>query len=440
MKKSILTTAILGLTLTGCGGGGDSAAGGEQDVPTISGVVADGYLSGATACLDLNNNSVCDPEEPQDITDSFGQYSFNSDSTQGTILIEVHPAAIDSDTGMPVGGNGYVLKAPIVNQKFITPITTMIQANMDSGMTYTEALAQVSADLGVPVIDKDKMLEDYVARQAQDPDFAFKESMHKKAVLAATVARELTNEYYEGLNSDFTPEGKLAALNAIAAQLAQSAPAIATMADATSDFSRLRLTQALQDLRVENPTLFEGSISSGKSISSYYSGCFEEPTLPGEPAKFAYYKYTFMDDGFLKADYNYYFDEGDWNGAYTKCANKERGGYTTTKILFEYTMDKPLSTEYDSLIALTYQKENDTELEQDITTYSKARMDGTGYLCFGANEGRYSPDEFNNVDVTIDSSQYSALRNIGIGAKTDVGDALSSSVDIYTIHRCINVN
>ncbi|MGH8848934.1 MAG: hypothetical protein ACREXQ_17055, partial [Polaromonas sp.] len=56
------------VALTACGGGSDGPA-------NLSGVVADGYLNGATVCLDLNNNMACDAGEPSATTTAGGKYS-----------------------------------------------------------------------------------------------------------------------------------------------------------------------------------------------------------------------------------------------------------------------------------------------------------------------------------------------------------------------------
>ena len=72
--KHILGVSIAA-SLAACGGGGDSgqpSAGGgttpTTPTPTITGKAIDGYLAGATVCLDLNNNGVCDAGEPSAIT------------------------------------------------------------------------------------------------------------------------------------------------------------------------------------------------------------------------------------------------------------------------------------------------------------------------------------------------------------------------------------
>lgn len=94
MKKSILALTLASVTLFGCGGGSgdghtptldptDTSASEPVDTPasdpikskSISGKVIDGYVTGATVYLDLNNNGKLDPGEPSSITVEDGNYS-----------------------------------------------------------------------------------------------------------------------------------------------------------------------------------------------------------------------------------------------------------------------------------------------------------------------------------------------------------------------------
>jgi len=69
----LLLVAFMSIFLAGCGGGGGGGGGGSSSIATekalvateseLTGKVIDGYISGATVCLDLNNNYTCDPDE-----------------------------------------------------------------------------------------------------------------------------------------------------------------------------------------------------------------------------------------------------------------------------------------------------------------------------------------------------------------------------------------
>lgn len=84
--------------IAGCGGGGGDSfiwwkfyfsSSSSSSTPTYSGTVADGYISGATVCLDLDNNGTCGVNEPTGTTNSSGSYSISTTATipAGTKII-----------------------------------------------------------------------------------------------------------------------------------------------------------------------------------------------------------------------------------------------------------------------------------------------------------------------------------------------------------------
>jgi hypothetical protein len=117
--------------------------------------VIDGPLQGATVCLDLNGNGQCDSGEPTSgPTDAHGNYTLTgltSDQiNSGAPLIAVVPAtAIDaSNPGTPVR-TAFTLSAPAGNGAVISPISTMVQIAVASGMTLTNAESAVANQLKV---------------------------------------------------------------------------------------------------------------------------------------------------------------------------------------------------------------------------------------------------------------------------------------------------
>ena len=147
--------ALFGLTLTavaalvtGCGGGGSST---PVATASLSGVVADGYLSGVKVYLDLNKNGVGDTGEPSGTSDANGAYTItgitSGDETKYPIVAEVPATAIDKDTNVAVG-SPFTLTAP-AGAAFVSPLTTLAHQKILAGNSSARADASVLADLGI---------------------------------------------------------------------------------------------------------------------------------------------------------------------------------------------------------------------------------------------------------------------------------------------------
>ena len=161
--------AALVLTLSACGGGSGSDAGtsvfGVQSnvaapasvpAPTTTAVsvtAIDGALSGVTVCLDLNSNGVCDSGEPSAKTNASGQASLtvpNAQAGKFPIVAMVPVGAVDADNG-PVS-TGYVMQAPADQPSLVSPLTTLVQAQMAlSGASSAEAAAVVQQQGGLGI-------------------------------------------------------------------------------------------------------------------------------------------------------------------------------------------------------------------------------------------------------------------------------------------------
>ncbi|MBI1194570.1 MAG: hypothetical protein GC138_01805 [Gammaproteobacteria bacterium] len=187
--------SLLLFSLVSCGGGGGADTG-----PTgfdISGTVADGYLSGATVCLDINTNKICDNSEPSGITDQGGRYTLNlrnfNDLYRYPVLVEVTTATVDQDSGLAVS-KPYKLTAPPGRQDFISPLTTLVQGLSERNPSLsTDDASQLLMDaIGfVPDVNV-SLFDDYV--QSNGPHA---ERLHKIAqVIAAALGQEFANISY----------------------------------------------------------------------------------------------------------------------------------------------------------------------------------------------------------------------------------------------------
>lgn len=153
---SFALTSIAAALLTACGGGGGGGGGSSSNV--LSGTVIDGYIEGATVCLDVNSNGVCEVGEPTATTDSSGRYQLSpgSISTAGlNVIAEIPTTAKDSDDGgltlQAAGKSAYTMAAPAAQPSVVTPITTLIVGKVQTDNVSSEtAKSRVLEELGLP--------------------------------------------------------------------------------------------------------------------------------------------------------------------------------------------------------------------------------------------------------------------------------------------------
>ncbi|KVX99500.1 hypothetical protein WL10_28215 [Burkholderia ubonensis] len=165
-KHTGFSKHILGLSiataLAACGGGGDSSpslpsTGGDSTpttpVPAITGKAIDGYLTGATVCLDLNENGLCDSGEPSAVTDATGQFSipYSGDAVGKTLLVQVAPTTKDlfrpADFRFPASFTlSQIVQA--TPAQVVSPLTTLVSAQMQTGLSRSQAITAAQGLLG----------------------------------------------------------------------------------------------------------------------------------------------------------------------------------------------------------------------------------------------------------------------------------------------------
>lgn len=190
--------ALIAGALAGCGGGGGGGGGGNP--VTLTGAVIDGYISGATVCLDLNNNQSCDAGEPTAKSGDKGSYSL--DVTGITIdalktshlLTVVTEEAKDSDDGVKtlkeVGKAPFSLLAPVaayvgadnsLSKAVISPLTTLVSHDMIVNQTPL-AGAQSAVRYTLGLTDTVDLKQDFVTNKETD--------LHQQArVIAAALGQ-----------------------------------------------------------------------------------------------------------------------------------------------------------------------------------------------------------------------------------------------------------
>ncbi len=114
---------------------------------SLSGAVVDGYISGATVCLDLNDNGSCDISEPIAISSSSGVFSFSTlDVSDRDFLVVVASGGKDTATGKNfVDKFKSVLdisEASQAEQIFVTPLTDLISGAFLNSATKTSPVLQ----------------------------------------------------------------------------------------------------------------------------------------------------------------------------------------------------------------------------------------------------------------------------------------------------------
>ena len=143
-----LATAAL---LAACGGSNAPGTG----PTTISGQVIDGYIKGATVCLDLNGNYACDSGEPSATSGDKGAYSFTApagvDIRALHVVAKVPVGATDTDnngTATKVT-DPYIMLSPATMASVVSPLTTVVSTEMKNGKDVGAARIAARSELGM---------------------------------------------------------------------------------------------------------------------------------------------------------------------------------------------------------------------------------------------------------------------------------------------------
>ena len=195
--SALLTAAFI---LSACGGGGSSGTTSTVTPPNLTGKAIDGYLAGATVCLDLNNNNVCDAGELSATTDANGSYGLNyaGDPSGKKLLVVVTPATKDNSRPGYTFPASFTLSAIADGSsgQNVTPLTTMVLSLIDSGQTRSAAEKAVASVVGSSV----DLKSDYIANGDSST-----------ATFASKVVDKVTQFAGSGNNAD----GMRAVMNAI---------------------------------------------------------------------------------------------------------------------------------------------------------------------------------------------------------------------------------
>lgn len=143
--------------LTGCGGGGVTG-------DPVSGRLIDGYIKGATVCLDINGDGACGADEPRGLTGEGGKWTLHApsgtDLSKYSVVAEITAAAEDSDNpGVPMAPTKMIAMAN--DASVISPLTTVVVGFVKEGQAPATAKINARALLGLP--SKYDFASDHVA-------------------------------------------------------------------------------------------------------------------------------------------------------------------------------------------------------------------------------------------------------------------------------------
>ncbi|WP_237156663.1 thrombospondin type 3 repeat-containing protein [Photobacterium leiognathi] len=211
LKPLIVAMGFATVPLSGCGGGDsdgeisktkdpipESAV--TSDVYSIKAV--DGYLRNAEVWLDINGNSLHDKNEPFAISKDGGVADLDvsgiDNPEQYSVMVKaIAGKTVDEDTvtetnkaGVPIA-KPFVLSAP-AGESIISPLSTLVQINMNNQMTKEEALAKVAQDLN---IETSTILSDYV--ESNLGDVASKANAIVELGIVPESVEELTQDIQE---------------------------------------------------------------------------------------------------------------------------------------------------------------------------------------------------------------------------------------------------
>ena len=178
ISKAILLSCSVSL-LSACGGSSDKPAEITEIIATEKSffdiTVIDGYIRGAIAYIDLNNNKVRDNDEPFVVTSKGGKGQIDITNLglppeSISIIVDIPAGAIDESTitdenpaGIAITDETAFQLFSLPGQNLATPITTLVMITAQaSGVDIATAIAQVADNLNITT---EQVTSDYIGAQ-----------------------------------------------------------------------------------------------------------------------------------------------------------------------------------------------------------------------------------------------------------------------------------
>ena len=243
--KKILTNCIYIsvslslLLLSACSGGdgGDSSgaskaveSGGSSSATTLSGVVADGYLSGARVFLDRNGNLVYDNGEPMSLSTAGGAYTLDVNPGDGDlypVVVEVLGGeTVDEDNGSPVVNNYFLASLP-GKWQFVSPLTTLVKLESDKNPSLTVQEVEIALRNRFGINGSVSLFSDYITVSDGDTGLIDEYARtHKAAQVIAGVMGGVWDHLTQNLGGQIAPTEQRLAAYIVADQISAQADLI----------------------------------------------------------------------------------------------------------------------------------------------------------------------------------------------------------------------
>lgn len=227
--KTAGLAVIVATVFTACGGGSSSSAsGGGGATVALAGVVIDGVIEGASVCLDLNVNLVCDAGEPSATTAANGSYSLSlaglsTAQIRGAHIITSVPlTAKDADDGgqtlAQAGKAAFNLMSPAeafvsadgatISSAVVSPLTTLISHEMMGGSGKTAAVAEAAVVTALGLTTGANLRGNFVGQSD-----ASNLGLQKRARFIAAALGQVKGAIGTGASSSSDRDRQLGALN-----------------------------------------------------------------------------------------------------------------------------------------------------------------------------------------------------------------------------------
>ncbi len=168
------------LTIFAAGCGSDNTTNPPQNSISLSGTAVDGYISGATVCLDVDSSGICESTEPTTTTAADGSFSFTNVEVADNLLFPVIVSGgIDTATNkLFIGEIKNIINSATITadaQLNVTPLTDLIavsflQSTIKSVETFNNSKTEIADVFGISEADvtADPMTNVFVFAKSQE--------------------------------------------------------------------------------------------------------------------------------------------------------------------------------------------------------------------------------------------------------------------------------